>query len=54
MSEFSSRDVGAFSRQEPERAREPGGAVSSEIVRAVREGAADFGVCWMRGNWADS
>jgi len=28
--------------------------VSSEIVRAVREGAADFGVCWDAGNWADS
>jgi len=49
MSEFLPDDVGAFLARNRSVRVSLEERVSSEIVRAVREGAADFGVCWDAG-----
>ncbi|HYS13674.1 MAG TPA: LysR family transcriptional regulator [Burkholderiaceae bacterium] len=49
MSEFLPDDVGAFLAKNRSVRVSLEERVSSEIVRGVREGAADFGVCWDAG-----
>jgi DNA-binding transcriptional LysR family regulator len=46
LSEFLPEDVGSFLAQHPSVRVSLEERVSPDIVRGVRDGAADFGVCW--------
>jgi DNA-binding transcriptional LysR family regulator len=52
LSEFLPDDVGSFLARHRTVRVSLEERVSSEIVRGVRDGAADFGVCWDAGNLA--
>src|SRR5881227_3783771 len=52
LSEFLPDDVGSFLARQRTMRVSLDERVSSEIVRGVREGAADFGVCWDAGDLA--
>jgi DNA-binding transcriptional LysR family regulator len=49
LSEFLPDDVGTFLAQHPKLRVSLDERVSSEIVQGVRDGSADFGVCWDAG-----
>jgi DNA-binding transcriptional LysR family regulator len=50
LSEYLPDDIGSFLAQHTTMRVTLEERVSSEIVRGVREGAADFGVCWDAGD----
>ena len=52
LSEFLPDDIGSFLAQHQSVRVSLEERVSSEIVRGVREGAVDFGVCWDAGDLA--
>ena len=51
LTEYLPDDIGALPRAPPALRVSLDERVSPEIVRSVREGTAEIGVCWDAGDW---